>query len=153
MALIEFLQGVSGAMVNHWQTILIASTFLLVLYSLTPSRSMKSWYGDICGPKPLPVLGHLLDTIKYKGQLHLQVHEYFLKYGKVFAMTSFLGKIPNLVIADPEMLKDIFVKEFDSFRDRPVSCMFVNLKLNHARTDTFAKINSIFKYRFLNTCS
>jgi len=82
---------------------------------------MKTWYGDsIRGPKPLPVLGHLLDTIKHKGQLHLQVHEYFLKYGKVFAMSSFLGKIPNLVIADPEMLKDIFVKEFDSFRDRPL---------------------------------
>ena len=121
MALIEFFQGVSGAMVNHWQTILIASTFLLVLYSLASHRSMKTWYGDLRGPKPLPGLGHLLDTIKHKGQLHLQVHEYFLKYGKVFAMSSFLGKIPNLVIADPEMLKDIFVKEFDSFRDRPVS--------------------------------
>ena len=114
---------------NHWRTILILSIFLLVLYSLDSSRSVKTRYGDICGPKPLPVLGHLLDTIKHKGQLHLQVHEYFLKYGKVFAMSSFLGKIPNLVIADPEMLKDIFVKEFDSFRDRPVSYKFVNLKL------------------------
>ena len=121
MALIEFLQGASGAMANHWQTILISSTFLLVLYFLASYRSMKAWYGDICGPKPLPVLGHLLDTIKHKGQLHRQVHEYFLKYGKVFVMSSFLGKIPNLVIADPEMLKDIFVKEFESFRDRPVS--------------------------------
>ena len=139
MALIEFLQGVSGMIANHWQTILIPSIFLLVLYSLDSSRSVKTWYGDICGPKPLPVLGHLLDTIKHKGQLHLQVHEYFLKYGKVFAMSSFLGKIPNLVIADPEMLKEIFVKEFDSFRDRPVSYMFVNLKFTDlARYDTFA---------------
>lgn len=146
MALIEFLQGVSEAMVHHWLTILIPSTFLLVLYSLASYRSMKTWYGDsIRGPKPLPVLGHLLDTIKHKGQLHLQVHEYFLKYGKVFAMSSFLGKIPNLVIADPEMLKDIFVKEFDSFRDRPVSYTFVNLISNHVRYDTFAKLNTVLK--------
>ena len=148
MALIEFLQGVSVAIVNHWQTILIPSIFMLVLYSLVSSRSMKTWYGEnIRGPKPLPVLGHLVDTIKHKGQLHLQVHEYFLKYGKVFAMSSFLGKIPNLVIADPEMLKDIFVKEFDSFRDRPVSYMFVNL-INRTRYDTFARINTIFKTEF-----
>ena len=126
----EFLQGVLSAMVNHWQTMLISSTLLLVLYSLASSRSMKTWYGDIRGPKPLPVLGHLLDTIKHNGQLHLQVHEYVLKYGKVFAMSSFLGKIPNLVIADPEMLKDIFVKEFDSFRDRPVSYVSIYFKFN-----------------------
>ena len=54
----EFMQGVLSAMVNHWQTMLISSTLLLVLYSLASSRSMKTWYGDIRGPKPFPVLGH-----------------------------------------------------------------------------------------------
>ena len=58
MVLKEFLQGVLSAMVNHWQAILISSTLLLVLYFLASSRSMKTWYGDIRGPKPLPVLGH-----------------------------------------------------------------------------------------------
>lgn len=121
MAFTELLQVTSQTIIEHWQTILIASAALLLLRFLASYRSMKAWYGDIPGPKPLPVLGHILDTIKYRGQLHLQIHEYFLRYGKVFVMSSFLGKIPNLVVGDPEMLKDIFVKEFDSFRDRPVS--------------------------------
>lgn len=33
----------------------------------------------------------------------------------------FFGPTPCLVVGDPEMLKDIFVREFDSFTDRPVS--------------------------------
>lgn len=126
MALTELMQDASRAFADYWQTILIASVVLLLLYFFASYRSMKTWYGDIPGPKPLPVLGHILDTVKHKGQLHLQVHEYFLRYGKVFAMSSFLGQIPNLVVADPDMLKDIFVKEFDSFRDRPVS--YINMK-------------------------
>ena len=126
MTLAELLQDASRAVADHWQTLLFASAILLLLYFFVSYRSVNAWYGDIPGPKPLPVLGHIIDTVKHRGQLHLQVHEYFLRYGKVFAMSSFLGKIPNLVVADPDMLKDIFVKEFDCFRDRPVS--YINTK-------------------------
>lgn len=81
---------------------------------------MKTRYGDIPGPTPLPIVGLLPDVLRYKGQMHLQLDEYYRKYGQVYEAAIF-GRIPSLVVADPEMLKDIFVKEFDCFSDRPVS--------------------------------
>ncbi|KAL9963558.1 hypothetical protein ACROYT_G027078 [Oculina patagonica] len=60
----------------------------------------------------------MLDLIRHKGQINLQMDEYYQKFGKVFAAAVF-GKTPCLSVADPEMLKDIFVKEFDCFSDLP----------------------------------
>jgi cytochrome P450 family 3 subfamily A len=40
------------------------------------------------------------------------------KYGKVFGY--FDGPIPNLVITDVDMIKAMFVKDFDHFADRRV---------------------------------
>lgn len=126
MVVTEVLQAFS-----HWQTIFIASAILLVMFVCVFYRgTVKTWYGDIPGPTPLPILGHLLDVLRHKGQMHLQMDEYYRKYGKVFTAAIF-GRIPSLVIADPEMLKDIFVKEFDCFSERPVS---FTLKLHHQFT-------------------
>lgn len=73
--------------------------------------------------------------------MHLQMDEYYRKYGKVFTVT-FIGRIPNLGVADPEMLKDIFVKEFDCFSERPVSYLLnftavVCMVISIYRTDTY----------------
>ena len=132
MAVTEFLQAFC-----QWQTILIASAILLFVYVCAFYRTVKTWYGDIPGPTPLPLVGLLPDVLRHKGQMHLQIDEYYQKYGKVYQAAIF-GRIPCLVVADPEMLKDIFVKEFDCFSDRPVSLKLtyvfkndVDLDLNH----------------------
>ncbi|KAJ7392613.1 Cytochrome P450 2J2 [Desmophyllum pertusum] len=102
----------------QWQTILLASAILLVVYVFVSYRSLKSWYGDdVPGPSRLV---YMLDLFLYKEQMHLQVDSYYKKYGKVFKANVF-GKIPCLMVADAEMVKDIFVKEFDCFSHRPVS--------------------------------
>lgn len=118
MSLAALLQ----ALPEQWPTIFIASIILVVLYiwGIAPYRSLRTRYGDIPGPSYVPFLGNILDTIRHKNQLHLQVDEYYRKYGNVFKM-YFFGPTPCLVVGDPEMLKDIFVREFDSFTDRPVS--------------------------------
>ena len=115
MAVTEVLQAIS-----QWQTILVASAILLFVYVCAFYRTVKTRYGDIPGPTPLPIVGLLPDVLRYKGQMHLQLDEYYRKYGQVYEAAIF-GRIPSLVVADPEMLKDIFVKEFDCFSDRPVS--------------------------------
>ena len=48
--------------------------------------------------------------------LHLMCLDYSKKYGKVFALC--LGGKPTLVVADPETLKQIMIKDFPNFRNR-----------------------------------
>ena len=96
----------------------IASVVLLTVMFLY-------WYGtrgfadlkklNVPGPKPVPYFGNFLETRKY-GVLHLMCLDYAKKYGKVFAVC--LGGKPTLVVADPEMLKQIMIKDFPIFRNR-----------------------------------
>ena len=99
----------------------IASLLLLVVLFLY-------WWGtrgfadlkklNVPGPKPLPFLGNFLEVRKYNG-LHLMHLDYLKRYGKVFAIC--LGGRPSLVVADPELLKQIMIKDFSSFRNRFVA--------------------------------
>lgn len=70
---------------------------------------------NVPGPKPLPFLGNMLELKKY-GALHLLHLDYLKKYGKVFTVS--LGGKPSLVVGDPELLKQIMVKDFPHFRNR-----------------------------------
>ena len=52
---------------------------------------------------------------KYVG-LHLMHLDYLKKYGKVYA--TCLGSKPSLIVADPELLKQIMIRDFPNFRNR-----------------------------------
>ena len=96
----------------------IASILLLVVLFLY-------WYGtrgfadlkklNVPGPKPTPFLGNYFELGKYNG-LHLMFFDYIKKYGKVFAVC--LGSRPTLVVAEPELVKQIMIKDFPNFRNR-----------------------------------
>ena len=65
-------------------------------------------------PKGWPIIGNMLDTRKLNG-VHLLLCNYIKNHGKVFSFSMF-GK-PSLVIADPDLLKKILVKDFWNFRN------------------------------------
>lgn len=85
------------------------------------------WYGTcgfavlrkmkIPGPTPQPFVGNIPDLKKYRG-IHLMMLDYIRTYGKVFAVS--LGRKPSIVIADPEVLKQILVKDFSNFRNHHI---------------------------------
>ena len=67
------------------------------------------------GPKPWPFLGNILEIKKYGG-VHAMMFENMKRYGKIFAV--YIGRLPAIVILDPDVLKQILVKDFSSFRNR-----------------------------------
>lgn len=103
---------------EYWFTFVIAFVVGagLLHFGTKHSRQLKP-YSHIPGPKPWPFINNLTSSIKSKGQVHVLFDQYYKKYGKLFVtsgVTVFFG------VGDPEMIKQILVKDFDSFTDRPV---------------------------------
>ena len=94
-------------------SLLLLSVLFLYWYGTRGFADLKKL--NVPGPKPVPFLGNILETRRY-GAMRLMFLDYARKYGKVFAVC--LGGKPTLVVADPELLKQIMVKDFSKFRNR-----------------------------------
>ena len=100
----------------------------LIFASVAVSLAFIYWYGygryqhfrkdGLKGPKPAPFLGSTLDLARSKWQLHLMLDVYYKKYGRVFGV--YLNSSPAVVVSDPDMVKQILVKDFSKFHDRQV---------------------------------
>ncbi|XP_071147587.1 cytochrome P450 3A41-like isoform X1 [Mytilus edulis] len=96
-----------------WVLTIIIILITLYLYSL--------WYHSlwrrlgIPGPRPIPFLGILPS---YKQGLAKTDLELVNTYGSVVGI--YHGHLPVLLVSDPEMVKEIFIKEFSNYTNKPV---------------------------------
>jgi thromboxane-A synthase len=79
---------------------------------VSPYRLLSSH--GIKGPRPLPLAGNFLSIRKVGHNEFLE--EQIKKFGLIFGY--YVGRMPMVNIADVEVLKEIMVKEFDTFSDR-----------------------------------
>ena len=95
----------------------LTAGIVVLLYNFWREASHDALRKKINAPsaKAWPVIGNLLDVRKFNG-VHLLLCEYIKKYGKVFSFS--MGAKPIVVIADPDILKQILVKDFWNFRNR-----------------------------------
>ena len=92
---------------------ILVVVLFLYWYGTNNERLMRKL--NVPGPKPRMFVGSVPDIKKFGG-IHLMLLHYMREYGKVFAIC--IGNKPSLVVSDPEMLKQIMVKDFASFRNR-----------------------------------
>ena len=70
---------------------------------------------NIPGPPPVLFFGNFLDVFKSR-RLSLNIQQWTQKYGRIFGY--FEGHTPILVISDPDILQNIFIKSFSKFHSR-----------------------------------
>lgn len=111
----EILQFFDGTSFVTWLALFIGILWFVYWQGLYRYNAIL---GDspLLGPKPWPWVGNLPDVFKYGG-IHKMLLQYFYKYGRVYKMC--IGRTPSIVVTDPEIIKQIMVKEFWKFPNRP----------------------------------
>ena len=96
--------------------LLAVLAILLTIYIRIIQRSYEFFKRfNIPGPSPTFFLGNFLDIGKIKRQ-SVAIHQWTEKYGRIFGY--FEGHTPILVISDPDILQEIFIKSFSNFHSR-----------------------------------
>ena len=97
---------------------------------------------NVPGPRSWPFVGNLLDIRKFNG-IHLLLCDYIQKYGKVFSLR--LGSKLSVVVADPDIVKQILVKDFWNFRNhfgQPVIVAAMGKSVFFARDEAWKRIRT-----------
>lgn len=96
---------------------IIATIFLAVYYYFTSNYNFWKSRG-IRGPKPIPVFGNFKDAAlnnKFMGDYLLEIYN---KYKDESVIGMFTGMTPILIVKDPDLIKDVLIKDFSKFADR-----------------------------------
>ncbi|XP_064612401.1 cytochrome P450 3A9-like [Liolophura sinensis] len=96
-----------------WAWCLVIIAILLYLYGVWPYLTTPI---SLPGPKPTPFVGNLLE-MNAKGILDTDA-AHVKTYGRCHV--TWIGRRPLINIADPDIVKQICIKEFPKFVNRPV---------------------------------
>eukprot|EP00897_Mesotaenium_endlicherianum_P011043 jgi/Mesen1/9968/ME000072S09381 len=114
--------------------VVIASSVAILLNRSDPLRELP-------GPPSFWLLGNLLD-IGRKGY-HICQLQWLQKYGTVYKY--YMGRSPVVIVCEPDLIRDICVRQFKSFHDRPLPPFLANESLRgliFSRGDYWAGVRS-----------
>lgn len=121
--------------------------FLCLRYS---TRNFDYWSKrGIKSPPAIPFLGNFFSLTT---PFPLLYKNYLKTYGKVFGV--FTSQKPQLIIAEPEIIKRILVKDFHLFRNRPSRSSghrIFSQNLVQARNEEWKRIRSILTPMFTSS--
>ncbi|CAF0915034.1 unnamed protein product [Rotaria sp. Silwood1] len=98
-------------------SILLAVLFFVIIAYLFYIQQAYEFFKNLNIPGPPPILffGNFLEVIKTR-RLSLTIKNWTETYGRIFGY--FEGHTPILVISDPDILQDVFIKSFSNFHSR-----------------------------------
>ena len=141
------VQHVQNFDIYTWLALIFGFVVLIYWQGLRRYNSILGG-SPLPGPKPWPWIGNLVDIFKYGG-IHKMLLKYFYKYGRVYK-TCF-GRTPIIVVTDPEIVKQITVKDFWKFPNRTPFIKPnppLNSAIGLARDGTWKRIRTILTPTF-----
>ena len=109
------------AVKEHWIIMSLMLVTVLVYWHYVVNFTALKKLG-IPGPTPLPLIGNSMIFIWNRKTVHNFFCEAGRKFGTIYGL--YFLKQPMIIVAEPEIIKHVLVKDFDKFHDRPVSWMF-----------------------------
>ncbi|NP_001035324.1 cytochrome P450 6AS5 [Apis mellifera] len=119
----------------------IAVLFLALYYYLTSTFDFWKSRG-VVGPKPVPFFGTTKDLILVKKSTAHFVKDIYEKYKNEPMVGLYATRSPFLLLNDPELIKDILIRDFSKFANRglgvfertePLSPHLLNLEVERWR--------------------
>ena len=96
---------------------IVAVIFLFIYYYTTSNYDFWKNRG-VKGPKPLPLIGNFKDLVLNR----ISSADFTKNYYNEFKNESMIGiyakSSPILILKDPELIKDVLIKDFNNFTDR-----------------------------------
>lgn len=112
-------QQVTMEMTSVYQSLIVVCLICLVTLALIflcdARRNAVLETLKLSGPKSLSYIGNLIASGR-SGSLHNLQLEHMKKYGKIFTWS--LDRYPDIVVAEPEMLRQILNVQFPKFRKK-----------------------------------
>lgn len=103
----------------------VCVAFVAVLLSVFYYWTKKkySYWSDkgIPGPTPYPIVGNFGSVMFVKDSAQLYVKKVHLKYKGEKFVGMYRGFQPVILVRDPELIKQVLVKDFHIFQDRGIS--------------------------------
>lgn len=94
-------------------------------------KKYSYWYSKgVKGPTPLPIVGNFLTVMLQKESATEYVKSVHLKYKGEKLVGLYRGFKPVIVVRDPDLIKQVLIKDFHIFRDRGVSASSSRLSAN-----------------------
>ncbi|CAL1689796.1 unnamed protein product [Lasius platythorax] len=95
----------------------ITAVLLAVYYYFTSTFNFWKSRG-IRGPQPIPGFGNIKDVMLMKKSVTDYLVEIYNNYKDESMVGTFTIRTPALVVKDPDLIKDILIKDFTKFADR-----------------------------------
>ncbi|GBP09515.1 Cytochrome P450 9e2 [Eumeta japonica] len=85
------------------------------------AHSFDSVSMSITGPPPVPLVGNFGSTLVQKKSLIQTVTDFYNKYPDLEYLGVYNGGTPVLIVRNPELIKQILIKDFGHFQDRGIT--------------------------------
>ena len=100
----------------------IAAILFLLYYYFTSTFDFWQKRG-VKGPKPIPFFGNFLDVFLAKNSVSDCFTNAYYNYKSEPLVGLFVGSTPMLVVKDPELMKDVLIKDFSCFAERTLTAI------------------------------